>query len=623
MRNALQAKRLAYAVLIVAGALAVTAGASPVHAQGFNFQNFNSTNITNLTLNGHNGSPALFGSVLRLTPTTTQHRAGSAWFNTAQSVQQGFTTTFQFRISNDNSAVGGFPADGFAFVIQNSGLSAIGGSGGAIGYGDGGSEGPDAGAGISNSLALEFDTFQNGYDLDNNHVAAQSCGTAANTADHNNESCFIARQSLNTITLADGNVHTVIINYDFPSCSECTTGTLKVYVDGNAPVLSTTVPNLSTFLGLGESGTAFVGFTGAVGALVENNDILNWSFSPHSGTTTNAILHFTPGTNVSQIANFHCSESCSVDPANSIKLTVSLVKKQFDLVVSATEVQGNGFCPSGHPDTDFDCRYAQFFGTPANTDTFSTLSFNSSFSGAVNVPLCNANVNGNCVFYRIENPPAGSAFNGPVFEYIAWNNTPICNPSLYQCTNPQMYDDPSAPPFNNDHQFARIITTYFNDGGGQVGLDPGVGGRTDDFNDFQVSYPQTTGSSLTFILLPPLSQTSTKSFQRGSTIPVKFQLKQGNIFINNAATPPNHVGLAVLDSNNVSQPVNPRGGSKFFRFRGNHYQFNLCTAPYKPGTYKLQIDSNLFSQQFIQFTVTGGGDGGDNQGCKDDNEKDD
>ncbi len=33
--------------------------------------------------------------------------------------------------------------------------------------------------GIPNSVAIEFDTYQNNYDNDSDHVAIQSCGTAA------------------------------------------------------------------------------------------------------------------------------------------------------------------------------------------------------------------------------------------------------------------------------------------------------------------------------------------------------------------------------------------------------------------------------------------------------------
>src|SRR5437763_2608998 len=61
-------------------------------------------------------------------------QTGSAWYVKPQAVQNGFTTTFQFQFTNATTP----PADGIAFLIQNSGTTAIGfaGNGGAMGYGD-------------------------------------------------------------------------------------------------------------------------------------------------------------------------------------------------------------------------------------------------------------------------------------------------------------------------------------------------------------------------------------------------------------------------------------------------------------------------------------------------------
>ena len=73
------------------------------------------------------------------------------------------------------------------------------------------------------------------------------------------------------VNLSDGNVHTVILQYD--------PGTLSIFVDNpGTPVL--TVPlQLATLLSLNGQ-TAYVGFTGGTGALTENNDILSWTFTP-------------------------------------------------------------------------------------------------------------------------------------------------------------------------------------------------------------------------------------------------------------------------------------------------------------------------------------------------------
>ena len=149
-----------------------------------------------------NGSPSqpqvVNGGVLRLT-TANNNQHGSAWFYTQQPLASGFTTAFQFQISNTNSCQNcSFPADGLALVIQGdpAGTGALGytGNGQNMAYGDNDiatASGP--GNAILNSLAIELDTHQNSDydDPDGNHIAVQSCGPntasalSANSADHN------------------------------------------------------------------------------------------------------------------------------------------------------------------------------------------------------------------------------------------------------------------------------------------------------------------------------------------------------------------------------------------------------------------------------------------------------
>src|ERR1019366_699933 len=90
------------------------------------------------------------------------------------------------------------PADGIAFVIQNSALTALGPNGCGIGFG--GSAYCTPGSGIPNSLAVEFNTFNNGPGVDpsSNDVTIQNCTpagspTGANSAD---QSCSIAFNDL-------------------------------------------------------------------------------------------------------------------------------------------------------------------------------------------------------------------------------------------------------------------------------------------------------------------------------------------------------------------------------------------------------------------------------------------
>jgi Bacterial lectin len=240
-------------------------------------------------------------------------QAASMWFSVPQKVSSGFTSWFAFKITpNANSYA---TADGIAFVIQNSaggastpicssigsGLSIVGGGGGCIGYG-----------GIDNSLAIELDTYRNPWDPDDNdgsyndnHVAVQNCGPGlANSPDHTG-SCLVSLNVNNTlqpainskpgVTLADGNVHQVVVSYSGPN--EAVPYLLQIYIDppfvpdthtpaaGAVPVLSGTY-NLAANLNLMNSGSsndsAYVGFTSATGGAFEQHELLAWTYTPHA-----------------------------------------------------------------------------------------------------------------------------------------------------------------------------------------------------------------------------------------------------------------------------------------------------------------------------------------------------
>jgi len=199
------------------------------------------------------------GTTLRLAAASNQN--ASAWLPTLQNVSATFSTTFQFQISKvdpSDAQIG----DGFAFVIQSAaaGTHAIGsaGFGQYLGYN-----------GLNKSLAIEFDTYQNSNynDPANPHIGIQSNGAGSNSPDHNGTAKLATPVQAN---FADGSVHTATVTYDGT--------TLKVFLDGSAaPVISATVGNLGTLLGL-TGGNAYVGFTAANGSAREFADILTWSW---------------------------------------------------------------------------------------------------------------------------------------------------------------------------------------------------------------------------------------------------------------------------------------------------------------------------------------------------------
>lgn len=212
------------------------------------------------------GSAQPMDESIRLTP-AKRIQAGAAWLARKQDVAKGFSTMFQFRITEQGDV---FPSevtestggDGFAFVIQNADAKALGAPGGCLGY-----------AGIANSVAIEFDTWDNhdsGHafvrDVNDNHVAVHTLGTEPNSEFES----YALGVSPNLPWLDDGEVHTVRIEY--------VPGNLYVFVDDiKTPVLAVQL-FLDEVLDLDE-GKAWVGFTAATWDAFENHDILDWAFT--------------------------------------------------------------------------------------------------------------------------------------------------------------------------------------------------------------------------------------------------------------------------------------------------------------------------------------------------------
>jgi hypothetical protein len=241
--------------------------------------------------------------VLRLT-TNSNDEAGSAWFNTQQSVVGPFSTTFTFQMSDAVPSSSG-PADGVAFVIQNSaaGTSALGPDGCGIGFGGDTAISCTSGSGIPNSLAIELNAFYNaGIDPSSSDVAIQSCPmTGANSVD---PSCTVAygeglavndlTKLQSPINIWDGYPHTVTVTYSGP-----TTTLLDVILDNNDLFPGGVLFNMAN-IGL-NSGNAWVGFTAATGGGDDNQDILSWTFSPNTQsavttTGTTGVINLAGGT---------------------------------------------------------------------------------------------------------------------------------------------------------------------------------------------------------------------------------------------------------------------------------------------------------------------------------------
>lgn len=226
----------------------VNSGQSPQPNLSTSFDNFADLSSLNL-----NGSATGNNDRLRLTPASGR-RTGSAFINQAFQVDSdtNFSTQFQFQITGGQGTDG---ADGFTLVLQNStsGANALGGLGGSLGY-----------AGIANSIAIEFDTYDNGaIDINNNHLSILRNG-----------SVDTALASVNApFDLNNGNPLTAWVDYDGD------TDLLRVYLSDTdvQPVDAVLSTNIDLAGTLGNQ--AFVGFTAGTGGRTNDQDILDWSFN--------------------------------------------------------------------------------------------------------------------------------------------------------------------------------------------------------------------------------------------------------------------------------------------------------------------------------------------------------
>jgi len=223
------------------------------------------------------GNASLTANRLRLTE-AAENQVSAVWLNSRADVQNGFTTSFQFQITDRGGhspdweeGVVNDGADGFTFTIQNAGTTAMGLYASGIGY-----------YGIANSLSIEFDTWNNkpSYcEPNGNHIAVQSLGTAANQPEHcpgpGSATLGIASPVLD---MSNGTIYNVMIAY-LP-------GALSVYFNDMSTPLLTVAVNLGTLLDLENGRDAFIGFTSSTGGAFENHDIIQWSYSgvPEPGT---------------------------------------------------------------------------------------------------------------------------------------------------------------------------------------------------------------------------------------------------------------------------------------------------------------------------------------------------
>ena len=236
-----------------------------------------------------NGGAALNGTRLRLTDTGT-NEARSAWYNTPVNIQQ-FTTSFNFQITGGTSPT----ADGFTFTIQGGSSTALGPSGGGLGYGPDNVTNPSGSANtpIAKSVAVKFDLSSNAGE------GVNSTGLYINGVSPTTPFVDMTSSGVNLHTT---DIFNVQMTYDGTNLTMVITDTTtNAFFTNSWPI------NISSTVG---GTTAYVGFTGGTGANTATQEIIGWTMTSSQVAAAAPVISPATGTySSSQTVNITDSTS--------------------------------------------------------------------------------------------------------------------------------------------------------------------------------------------------------------------------------------------------------------------------------------------------------------------------
>ncbi|HEX3149406.1 MAG TPA: autotransporter-associated beta strand repeat-containing protein, partial [Gemmataceae bacterium] len=195
------------------------------------------------------GSTPITSNVLTLTD-GANNETRSAFSATQVATGGNFTTSFTY------TAGGSAAADGFAFVLQNQALTALGGGGGSKGYG-----------GITPSFAVQFNIFTAGGAPAGTTFSTNGAAPANNTYD-----------AVAPVNLASGNPINISIGYN--AGLQTLTITFAEQNTTNTFTRTYSGVNLNAIF---NGSPAWVGFTGATGGLNAIQSISNFNYTGFAG----------------------------------------------------------------------------------------------------------------------------------------------------------------------------------------------------------------------------------------------------------------------------------------------------------------------------------------------------
>lgn len=254
-----------------------------------------------------NGSGTVNGSVLQLTPNTA-NLTGTAFLKTPVpiSANTSFTTRFVFRMNGLGDG-----ADGMTFMLQNNSLTALGSPGGGLAY-----------EGISQSLAIELDTYLGGSDPNGNHIGVLTNGVvSSHLATYNSP-----------FDLENGSSHTLWAEYDG------VTNTLRVYlaqgvVTTRPATAVITLANVDLPQLLGPN--AWIGFSGATGGSSNTHEVLSWSFFSNAFALPSAPVITSPGA-LTHVQGLAVHQPITATDLNQDPLTFSATGLPPGLTINAS-----------------------------------------------------------------------------------------------------------------------------------------------------------------------------------------------------------------------------------------------------------------------------------------------
>ena len=239
------------------------------------YPNFSST--AGLNLVGSAAAVTGYGGqkVLRLTPASIG-QGGALWSTSAISFSTSadtFSTYFQFQITNPGGIE---PADGIVFVLQPV-SNGSGTAGGSIGYG-----------GITPSVGVEFDTFENDEfsDPNDNHIGVNVDGSLVSLALATPGGVANCTSPVGVANcMSNGHLRSVWIDYNGTTLVVAAADNSSTRPATNLLSLAINIPCVlggGTAAGTGcptPVTTAYVGFMAGTGSGYENQDIVDWQYT--------------------------------------------------------------------------------------------------------------------------------------------------------------------------------------------------------------------------------------------------------------------------------------------------------------------------------------------------------